>query len=56
MPAAAPAVDPLTVATALFTAGGLPPPHAPVWYIYAGGGQGGEGSGSTQGPLEPQVR
>jgi hypothetical protein len=59
-PTAAAAVDPITVATALFTAGGLPPPHAPVWYIHTppaapGGGAADDAQGTTQGPLEPSV-
>lgn len=64
VPQQAPAVDPLAVANALFTAGGLP--NTIVWYIRtdgtaaAGGGGGADGEGgqgsSIQGPFDPQVR
>jgi hypothetical protein len=51
-----PAVDPLAVANALFTAGGQP--NTIVWYVRTDGPDSGEGqqSSSVQGPFDPQVR
>jgi len=50
-----PVVDPLAVATALFTAGGNP--NTIVWYIRTDGAPSGDGpqSSSIQGPFDPQV-